>query len=199
MVAADFDAYWEAQRAIDGLWLTPDDMVAQEHPQHRAHGLVLVRPHHPRIRARHLERAGRLSPPRPVFAKASPTRPKPSCPRQILELDRQLAPPVRMLIDRARDIDLLDARRAMSSSAIATSRDGVAPRKEATAAKSSARIARRRAPQHLAQLLLRPAARIVALAGIEAEPRLTRRSWPSSQPRKVGRSCVLKVASASAG
>jgi starch phosphorylase len=25
MVAADFDAYWEAQRAIDRLWLTPDD------------------------------------------------------------------------------------------------------------------------------------------------------------------------------
>jgi starch phosphorylase len=25
MVAADFDAYWEAQRAIDRLWLSPDD------------------------------------------------------------------------------------------------------------------------------------------------------------------------------
>ena len=25
MVAADFDAYWEAQRAIDRLWLTPDE------------------------------------------------------------------------------------------------------------------------------------------------------------------------------
>jgi starch phosphorylase len=25
MVAADFDAYWEAQRSIDRLWLTPDD------------------------------------------------------------------------------------------------------------------------------------------------------------------------------
>jgi starch phosphorylase len=25
MVAADFDAYWEAQRSIDRLWLTPED------------------------------------------------------------------------------------------------------------------------------------------------------------------------------
>ena len=25
MVAADFDAYWQAQRAIDQLWLTPAD------------------------------------------------------------------------------------------------------------------------------------------------------------------------------
>jgi starch phosphorylase len=24
MVAADFESYWEAQRAIDRLWLTPD-------------------------------------------------------------------------------------------------------------------------------------------------------------------------------
>jgi starch phosphorylase len=25
MVAADFDAYWEAQRNLDRLWLTPGD------------------------------------------------------------------------------------------------------------------------------------------------------------------------------
>ena len=35
-------------------------LVARQHSQHRAHGLVLVRPHHPRIRPRHLERPAAL-------------------------------------------------------------------------------------------------------------------------------------------
>ena len=50
MVAADFDAYWEAQRAVDRLWQSPADWWRTSHPQHRAHGLVFVRPRDPRIR-----------------------------------------------------------------------------------------------------------------------------------------------------
>ena len=29
MVAADFDAYWEAQRAVDALWRSPPRLVAR--------------------------------------------------------------------------------------------------------------------------------------------------------------------------
>ena len=50
MVAADFDAYTAAQREIDRIWSRADGVVAQGDPQHRAHGLVLVRPHHPPVR-----------------------------------------------------------------------------------------------------------------------------------------------------
>ena len=46
---------------VDRLWQDAAALVARQHPQHRAHGLVLVRPRHPRIRARHLERAGAQS------------------------------------------------------------------------------------------------------------------------------------------
>ena len=44
MVAADFEAYWKAQRAIDALWQSPAELVAHRHPQHRAHELVFRRP-----------------------------------------------------------------------------------------------------------------------------------------------------------
>ena len=108
MVAADFDAYWDAQRSIDRLWQRRNDWWRKAHSQHRAHGLVFVRPHHPRIRHRHLARAGRLS--RicaPASSKARATRRRPSCALEFLEIDRQLARPVRMLVGGAGDIDLL--------------------------------------------------------------------------------------------
>ena len=76
MVAADFDAYWDAQRAIDRLWQAAGRLVAQVHPEYRAHGLVLVGPHHPRIRARYLghrARLGRAAPPHdPVISPNFP-------------------------------------------------------------------------------------------------------------------------------
>ena len=46
MVAADFDAYWQAQRAIDALWQDKPAWWRIEHPEHRPDGLVLVRPRH---------------------------------------------------------------------------------------------------------------------------------------------------------
>ena len=58
MVAADFEAYWKAQRAVDALWRSPAGLVAHGDPEHGAHGLVLVRPRDPRIRAGNLARAG---------------------------------------------------------------------------------------------------------------------------------------------
>ena len=62
MVAADFDAYWEAQRAVDAAVERAGRVVAQEHPQHRADGLVLVRPRDPRIRSRDLGRRTSIEP-----------------------------------------------------------------------------------------------------------------------------------------
>ena len=57
MVSADFDAYYEAQRGIDARWQRRLGLDPCRHPQHRADGVVLLRPHHPRIRRRHLGRA----------------------------------------------------------------------------------------------------------------------------------------------
>ena len=48
MVAADFDAYAAAQREVDALWSDPSRWWRDGDPEHRAHGLVLVRPHDPR-------------------------------------------------------------------------------------------------------------------------------------------------------
>ena len=58
MVSADFDSYYrgaaQRRRALAG----GAGLDAGEHPQRRAHGLVLFRPHHPRICRRDLERPG---------------------------------------------------------------------------------------------------------------------------------------------
>ena len=54
--AADFDAYWTAQRAVDALYGKPA-LVAVGDPQHRAHGLVFVGPRHSRICRKGVERA----------------------------------------------------------------------------------------------------------------------------------------------
>ena len=62
MVAADFDAYAAAQRAVDARWHDHAGWRASGDPQHRQRRLVLVRPHHPRICPRHLGRA--VKPPR---------------------------------------------------------------------------------------------------------------------------------------
>ena len=48
MVAADFDAYWTAQRAVDALYGQPGWWRAA-HSQHRAHGMVFVGPRRSRI------------------------------------------------------------------------------------------------------------------------------------------------------
>ena len=40
---------WSAQREVDALLAGAGRMAAQGDPEHRRHGLVLVRPHHPRI------------------------------------------------------------------------------------------------------------------------------------------------------
>ena len=58
MVAADFDAYWTAQRAVDALY-GQAGLVASRHPQHGAHGLVFVGPRGPRIRRKGLGRGHR--------------------------------------------------------------------------------------------------------------------------------------------
>ena len=57
MVAADFDAY--ARRAAErrDALARPPRLVAVERAEHGAYGLVLVRPHDPRIRRGHLGRA----------------------------------------------------------------------------------------------------------------------------------------------
>ena len=55
MVAADFDAYWTAQRAVDNLWKQPECLVARLHHDDSPNGLVLLRPHDPRIRRRDME------------------------------------------------------------------------------------------------------------------------------------------------
>ena len=57
MVTADFDAYWAAQRRVDTLWRDAGGVVGGKHPQHRPHGLVLLRPDDPRVCRRDLERA----------------------------------------------------------------------------------------------------------------------------------------------
>ena len=58
MVAADFAAY-AARSARSTRWRDQTATGAQGHPQHRAHGLVLLRPHGRRICARHLGRRRR--------------------------------------------------------------------------------------------------------------------------------------------
>ena len=70
MVAADFDAY--CGRAARGRRAVarPRGLVAVEHPEHRPDGLVLLRPHHPRIRRRHLGRAGEAA----LRHRGAPTR-----------------------------------------------------------------------------------------------------------------------------
>ena len=82
-----------------GCGSSPQDWWRMRDPQHGAHGLVLVRPRHPRIRAGHLARAGRrdasAKPAR--CAKTSATRRKPRDALEVLQRDRQLSPPVRML------------------------------------------------------------------------------------------------------
>ncbi len=55
MVAADFDAYAQAQREVDQLWTDPVLLELEDDLQHGADGLVLVRPHDPAICQRNLE------------------------------------------------------------------------------------------------------------------------------------------------
>ena len=50
MVCADFESYYEAQRGIDARWQVAPAVDAGLHPQRRADAVVLVRPHHSRIR-----------------------------------------------------------------------------------------------------------------------------------------------------
>ena len=59
LVTADFDAYAAAQRAGRADLRRPGRLVAQGRAQHRAHGLVLERPHGARLCARDLARAAR--------------------------------------------------------------------------------------------------------------------------------------------
>ena len=61
MVTADFAAYSEALGRAEQVWRTPS--LWQQKAIHNTArlGLVLGRPHHPRIRPRHLERAGFLA------------------------------------------------------------------------------------------------------------------------------------------
>ena len=60
MVAADFDAYWEAQRrGRRTLWQA--GLVARHHPQHRAHGMVFVGSRHSRICREGVGREHRLA------------------------------------------------------------------------------------------------------------------------------------------
>jgi hypothetical protein len=54
MVAADFDAYAQAQREVDDLE-RQDVVVREDDPQHRPHGLVLVGPHDPAVCQGNLE------------------------------------------------------------------------------------------------------------------------------------------------
>jgi glucan phosphorylase len=56
MVSADFDAYFAAQRQLDDLWQQPSAWWSKAVLEHRADGLVLVRPHHRGICQRDLER-----------------------------------------------------------------------------------------------------------------------------------------------
>jgi 1,4-alpha-glucan branching enzyme len=55
MVAADFDAYAQAQREVDDLWNDKTRLVREDHPQHRPHGLVLVGSHDPAVCQGNLE------------------------------------------------------------------------------------------------------------------------------------------------
>ena len=54
MVAADFDAYSAAQRSIDRRWTDKAGWNRAAAAECRQCRLVFVRPHHPRIRQRHL-------------------------------------------------------------------------------------------------------------------------------------------------
>ncbi len=58
MVASDFDSYVAAQEAVDRLWRDPAQWWRASILQHGRRRLVLVRPHHRRIRARHLGHPG---------------------------------------------------------------------------------------------------------------------------------------------
>ena len=58
LVTADFDAYVAAQAAVVAALARPQVVVALGHPQHGAHRLVFVGPHHRRICRRHLEGSG---------------------------------------------------------------------------------------------------------------------------------------------
>ena len=54
MIAADFEAYWQTQRRIDDLWRDQAVLGREGRAQHRADGLVLLRPLDPRICQGHL-------------------------------------------------------------------------------------------------------------------------------------------------
>ena len=62
MVSADFDSYYEAQRGIDARWQVIPAWTRASILNVARDGLVLLRPHHPRICPGHLERAGGSAP-----------------------------------------------------------------------------------------------------------------------------------------
>lgn len=65
LVASDFDAYHAAQgREVAAAYAVPGAMAEDGGAEHRALGLLFVRPHHPQLYEGHLERdAGAYSSP----------------------------------------------------------------------------------------------------------------------------------------
>ena len=156
MVAADFEAYWQAQREVDRLWQFGQRLVAQ--------------------RACSTPRAWAGSPPTAPSANTpatsgtcrSPDRSAAGLredfpyPPQIIvmfklfERDRQPAPPVRMLVDGARNVDLIAQPEHVLD------RQHRQPRRRGGEERGHrrdvvGRIGRRALGERLAQALLRPA------------------------------------------
>ena len=107
MVAADFDAYWQAQREVDRLWRRRTRLVAQRAsstPRAWAGSPPTAPSANTRATSGTCRSADRA---RPACAKASADPPQIIVLFKLLERDRQLAPPVRMLRDGARNIDLV--------------------------------------------------------------------------------------------
>ena len=141
MVAADFDAYWEAQREVDAAVAVAGSLVARQ-PFSTPRAWAGFRRTAPSANTpatsgtcRSADLALKLPPP---SRKRRATRARPSCVSRSSSSDRQFAPPVRMLIDGAGNIDLIEHAQHIVERNGHQTRDGVAARNAATAARSSA-------------------------------------------------------------